>query len=157
MSALSSLLQLILGVTLGLLLLGCGSLAAGYFFFLRLSITPERPVFPEERVTETVSETADSEATAATKAASEAAPVAAEDEPLEPGAYRVRVTWPDGLSLRAEPNLEAEPIGGLAYDEIAIVLESSADGRWERVRLPGSNQEGWIKAGNTERIDSGDE
>ncbi|MEY2856269.1 MAG: hypothetical protein RLZZ74_578, partial [Cyanobacteriota bacterium] len=31
-----------------------------------------------------------------------------------------------------------------------IILEDSADGKWQRVRLE-NEQEGWIKGGNTEK------
>ncbi|NEO88614.1 MAG: SH3 domain-containing protein, partial [Spirulina sp. SIO3F2] len=77
----------------------------------------------------------------------------AEAEPLEPGAYRARVTWPDGLSLRDEPSLDANRIESILYDQEMIVLRSTDDGVWDRVRLPGSNKEGWVKAGNAQRIE----
>ncbi len=154
MSALSNLLQLILGAAIGLAILGLGGAAAGYFVFSQLAVIPQRPVFPEERSDETATPEAPPEAQAqpAPTAAPEPQAAATPQETLEPGAYRMRVTWPDGLSIRAEPALDAEQIGGVAYDEITIVLESSDDGRWDRIRLPGSDLEGWVKAGNAERL-----
>ncbi|NJK99118.1 MAG: SH3 domain-containing protein [Spirulinaceae cyanobacterium SM2_1_0] len=153
MSALSNLLQLIFGVTIGLTILSLGGVAAGYLFFSRLAVTPERPVFTEEVASSPPVTAAASPAGPAADTAEATEVSAAANEVLEPGAYRMRVTWPDGLSLRAEPELDAEQIGGIAYDEIMIVLESSDDGSWDRVRLPGSDEQGWVKAGNAERIE----
>jgi hypothetical protein len=69
---------------------------------------------------------------------------------LPPNAYRALVTWPDGLSLRAEADADAERIGGIESEASIIILEDSADGKWQRVRLE-NDQEGWIKGGNTEK------
>lgn len=73
-------------------------------------------------------------------------------EELEPGAYKARVTWSDGLILRDGPALEANQIGGVAYEQEIVVLKESDDKRWQNIRLPGSAQEGWVKAGNIERV-----
>jgi hypothetical protein len=75
-------------------------------------------------------------------------------QPLEPGAYRARVTWSEGLILRSTPDLDAERLGGIGYNQQIVVLEESADKIWQRIRLEDSEQGGWIKAGNTERIES---
>ncbi|MDB9313448.1 SH3 domain-containing protein [Spirulina sp. CS-785/01] len=165
----SKIAQFILGVISGLFLLGISGAATGYYFFSRMAADPPRPVFSEERPgTETDKDSDDKKApkpeTVAEdqKAAAEAAKEPKEEEPeepeepeeeLEPGAYRAQVTWPDGLSLRDEPSLEAERIGGIAYENEMIILDTSDDGRWERVRLPGTEQEGWVKAGNSEPIE----
>ena len=83
--------------------------------------------------------------------APEAEPEPEVDPELPPNAYRAVVTWPEGLSLRSEPSLDAGRIGGIGADATIIILEDSADGQWQRVRLPWSGQEGWVKGGNTER------
>jgi hypothetical protein len=70
---------------------------------------------------------------------------------LPPGAYKARVTWPEGLSLRDAPNLESNRIGGVAFNQEVFVLKLSDDQRWQQVRLADSEQEGWIKAGNTQK------
>ncbi len=156
MAALSNFLQLLFGVTLGLTILGCGTAAAAYFFFSQMVRTPARPIFPEELATEPAPETAAPAVTSDQTPAPAATPSPAPaPETLEPGAYRVRVTWADGLSLRTEPRTDADTIGGFAYDEIMIVLEQSADGEWDRVRRPGSDQEGWVRSGNAERLEDG--
>ncbi len=48
-------------------------------------------------------------------------------KPLEPGAYQARVTWSQGLSLRSEPNGDAERVGSAAYNQQIVVLGESAD------------------------------
>ncbi|PHK16786.1 peptide-binding protein, partial [Nostoc linckia z13] len=73
--------------------------------------------------------------------------------PLPSGAYRGRVTWAEGLSLRAQPNQDGERIGGVGFNQKIIVLEESEDKAWQKIRLEDSGQEGWVKAGNTEKTD----
>ncbi|NEO26852.1 MAG: SH3 domain-containing protein [Kamptonema sp. SIO4C4] len=170
----SKLAQFILGVVSGLLLLGVSGAATGYYFFSRMAANPPRPVFSEERpdTESTEGENSDSAEDSPPKPETaaedqQANPEDAQDEEpeepeepeeeLEPGAYKALVTWPDGLSLRDEPSLEAERIGGIAYEQEMIILETSNDGRWERVRIPGSDQEGWVKAGNSEPVDEEEE
>ncbi len=63
------------------------------------------------------------------------------------------MTWPDGLSLRSEPNGESESLTGLAYDQEIIILKTSEDGNWEQVRLPNSDRTGWVRAGNSAAIE----
>lgn len=155
----SGVIQLILGMILGVAILGMSGVAAGSYFFNRLSIDPERPTFPEEKTGSTPNSTSSSDASPPNSPGSATETASSSDsrsEVLEPGAFRVRVTWPDGLSLRAEPNLEAEQIGSILYDQEMIVLRSAEDGLWDRVRLPASNKEGWVKAGNAERIKAED-
>jgi uncharacterized protein YgiM (DUF1202 family) len=80
-------------------------------------------------------------------------PSKAPEKPLPPGAYKARVTWSEGLSLRDAPGSEAARIGGVTFNQEVFVLKESDDQRWQQVRLAQGEQEGWIKAGNIERID----
>ncbi|MDY6782872.1 MAG: SH3 domain-containing protein [Cyanobacteriota bacterium] len=151
--------QVILGMIVGLIVLASAGAAAGYYFFSRLSTTPPKPLFSEETPepqTEPPASSVKAEAsTPAVKAETpeEETPEPQKSEELKPGEYKARVTWPDGLSLRDGPNLEAERIGGIGYDEELIVIEDSDDGRWQKVRTPGSDRQGWVKAGNVEKSD----
>jgi len=63
-----------------------------------------------------------------------------------------RITQPIGMVLRQGPSQDTTRIGGLYYNDEIIVIGESADGQWQNVRLPGSGVEGWIKSGNTERL-----
>ena len=82
---------------------------------------------------------------------SEPEPVAREEDSLPDGAYLARVTWPQGLSLRSDPSIEASRIGGVGYNARIIILRTS--GQWQRIRIPSSQQEGWVKSGNVAKID----
>ncbi|WP_323808708.1 hypothetical protein [Nostoc sphaeroides] len=33
------------------------------------------------------------------------------------------------------------------------MLEENQDKSWQKIRLEGSEQEGWVKAGNTQKVD----
>lgn len=161
---LSTSVQFILGFILGITLIAGVSAGLGFLYFKQMSTLPKKPEFsqdtssPETAVeTEKPSETAtDSNVTKnepeATEKTEEVKETVLEPEAeLPPNAYRAVVTWPQGLSLRAEPNLNAGRVGGISYDAKIIILEDSADGQWQKVRVPWSEQEGWVKAGNTKR------
>lgn len=161
----SRIVQLFLGIIIGLSLIVGGAAATGYYFLSRLTEEPPRPVFTEENPQEKAEAEAspeDSPETATetppedTEAAPEPSPSPEpEEDPdeLQGNEYRATVTWPEGLSLRDSPGANAERIGGIAYNKEMIVIEESEDGNWQKVRLPGSGQEGWVKAGNAERVD----
>ncbi|MGB0563959.1 MAG: SH3 domain-containing protein [Spirulinaceae cyanobacterium] len=154
----SGVVQFILGVVLGIAILGMSGLAAGSYFFNQLSKNPARPTFTEENPEPAQTDSPDGSASDETPAPEQPAPAAAapnadSETALEPGAYRVRVNWPDGLSLRDEPSVDANRIESVLYNQEMIVLRSTDDGEWDRVRIPNTNQEGWVKAGNAERLE----
>lgn len=156
--SISGFFQFIIGFTIGVLLLAGSGAAAAYFFLSSLSENPPKPVFSEEQPPEATPTTeeateetqAQGEESTAEDATSNAEP--APTETLEEGAYRARVTWPQGLSLRAEPNQSAERIGGLAYQQEIVVLGTNDDQEWEKVRVSSNGREGWVKSGNTEKL-----
>lgn len=173
---LSATVQFILGFLLGITLIAGLSASAIFLYYRKMSTLPEKPIFSESPSTQELelnttdsstiikesSETAIAQDEAKLSEESNAATleeteqeedteVASETE-LPPNAYRAAVTWPQGLSLRAQPNDDANRVGGIYVDDQIIILENSADGKWQRIRVPGSNQEGWVKAGNTKRI-----
>lgn len=164
---LSTTVQFILGFILGITLIAGVSASLGFLYYKQMSTLPKKPEFSQDTSspeavakTENPSETAtDSNVTideivttGKTEATGETAETTLKSEAeLPPNAYRAVVTWPQGLSLRAEPNLNAGRVGGISYNAKIIILEDSDDGQWQKVRIPWSEQEGWIKAGNTER------
>lgn len=159
---LSATVQFILGFALGISLIVGISGAFVFAYYKKMSILPKKPVFSEATVLEesavepTDIEPLESNTTPEEVAEAEAPekpkPVIKPEEKLPPNAYRATVTWPQGLSLRAEPDINGGRIGGIETKANIIILEDSADGKWQRVRLPWSNQEGWVKGGNTQRI-----
>lgn len=60
---------------------------------------------------------------------------------------------PIGLILREGPGTEHPQAGGVDYNEELIVLEEPADQGWIKVQVASSGQEGWVKAGNTRRLE----
>jgi hypothetical protein len=153
----SATVQFILGFILGISVIAGISGAIIFAYYAKMSALPKKPVFPEatsptaeadiEPIEPLESVTNDDVQTETPPAAEEVKDSEAE---LPPNAYRAVVTWPEGLSLRAEPDADAERIGGIENKSTIIILKDSADGKWQRVKLPWNDQEGWIKGGNTE-------
>jgi hypothetical protein len=170
MNRLSNVFQFIFGFFLGVLLLVAGTAALGFVFFSRLAAPPEKPTFTEEKENPNqVAQEKESPKPESVKPQQEVTkeqptPAASPEEKLEEkkkegeqeklpaGAYKAKVNWSSGLSLRAKPSKEAERIGGVDYNTELIILEKSSDGNWEKVRVAGSDKEGWIKTGNVEKL-----
>lgn len=138
----SSIVKFLIGSILGIAVLISGSLALGYYFMTRLTRTPPRPTFAND-------------VQAASSASTESTPAVADTptpaSPLEPGTYRAQVVYSQGLLLRDSSSVDANQIGGVAYQQPVVVLEESADKNWQKIRLE-SGEEGWVKAGNLERV-----
>ncbi|MCC5623167.1 SH3 domain-containing protein [Nostoc sp. CHAB 5715] len=165
---LSGLIKFILGFFLAIAVLIGGGAAIALYFMNRTGIPPAKPVFSNDspsvkaqapKATEpggakstlkpgTKTESSPSSTSAPTESP-KATPSA---KPLPSGAYRGRVSWSEGLSLRSQPNQEAEKIGGVGFNQKIIILSESEDKSWQKIRLEGSEQEGWVKAGNTEKV-----
>jgi len=149
--------KFVLGVSLAIAILAGSSVAVALYFMYAVTNHPPKPTFANEKVNRklkaapTPKEQAQPEKSITdTDKVAPAAETKSTD--LEPGTYRARVTWEQGLSLRAAPGASAERIGGLDYNQQLVVLEESPDKNWQRVRLADSDREGWIKAGNIEKI-----
>ena len=172
MNRLSNVFQFIIGFILGVLLLVGGVAAVGFVFFSRLTAPPEKPVFSEEKESpnqvaqekespqpesvkpEQQEENATPTPTPSPEVKSEEKKpeTTQEKEKVPAGAYKAKVNWSSGLSLRAEPSKDSQRIGGVDYNTELIVLEKSSDGNWEKVRVVGSDKEGWIKSGNVQKL-----
>lgn len=150
----SSLFQFIIGFFLGVILFGAGVAGGAYFFLTTVVVNPSKPMFEEEKVSENKAEKPKPTATQ-TKAEAKPTPVEEKKETdnIPDGAYKAKVTWSTGLSLRAQPSKDAERVGGIDYNTEIIVLTTSNDNQWQKVRIPTSGVEGWVKAGNTAKIE----
>jgi hypothetical protein len=149
--------KFVLGVAIAIAILIGGSAAVALYFMYRVATHPPKPIFANEQVNQKPKAApALKQQAQPDKPTTARAETPVEEtkstEPLEPGTYRARVTWEQGLSLRAEPGANAERIGGLDYNQQIVVLEESPDKHWQKVRLADSDREGWIKAGNIEKI-----
>ena len=172
MKRFSGLLQFILGFFLGITILVGLTSALGYLMFSRLAATPNKPVFSEENKSKPKATTPDKKASEKSAAKPEASPspkattaspspeVSPSPSPspeakedLPQGAYKAKVTWSGGLSLRSNPSKDSERVSGVDYDDELIVLETSADGVWAKVRSADDGQEGWVKVGNFKKAE----
>ncbi|MBD2411303.1 peptide-binding protein [Nostoc calcicola FACHB-389] len=167
---LSGLVKYILGIFLAIAVLVGGGVAVALYFMNRTGIPPAKPIFSNDspsvkaqapkateaggKPTPTPGATTESSPNpTSTPTPTESPEATPSPKPLPPGAYRGRVSWAEGLSLRAQPNLDGERIGGVGFNQKIIILEESEDKAWQKIRLEDSGQEGWVKAGNTEKTD----
>ncbi|MEH1873707.1 SH3 domain-containing protein [Nostoc sp.] len=164
---LSGFIKFILGFFLAIAVLIGGGAAIGLYFMNRTGIPPAKPVFSNDSPSvkaqaPKATEPKGAKSTPGAKAESSSSPTSTPTEspkaspspkPLPSGAYRGRVSWREGLSLRSQPNQEAEKVGGVGFNQKIIILEQSEDKSWQKIRLEGSEQEGWVKAGNTQKVD----
>jgi hypothetical protein len=165
---LSGFTKFILGFFLAIAVLIGGGAAIALYFMNRTGVPPAKPVFSNDspsvkaqapKATESGRSTTLTPGTKAesspssTSTPSESPIATPSPKPLPSGAYRGRVSWAEGLSLRSQPNQEAERIGGVGFNQKIIILEESDDKAWQKIRLEGSEQEGWVKAGNTKKVD----
>jgi hypothetical protein len=161
---LSNILKIILGVLLAMAILVGGGAALAIYFMNRTSITPPKPVFSNDKASvkaqaaKTPAPGTTTAANSQTKTAPKPKPTPAEsaleqEKPLPPGAYPATVTWPQGLILRAEPEVNAERLGGIGFNAEVVVLELSDDKTWQKIRIESSGKEAWVKAGNTKKVE----
>jgi hypothetical protein len=149
-SGLINLIKFLLGFTLAIALIGLGGVLVARYLITQLTTPPPRPAFANDKPLTTTKTSAASKP-ASTQSAQ--APDDSSTEPaLEPGAYQARVVQPIGLILRDGPGRDSNQIGGIEYNSRVVVLEESPDKAWQRVRLENSDRSGWVKAGNTERV-----
>lgn len=151
---------------LGVCLLAGGTAALGFVFFSQMVAPPPKPLFDAEKQEKDKNPKKEPVAKVSpvkteTKVASEPAKEESKPEPspqeqeekLPQGAYKATVTWPEGLSIRDQAGADASRIGGVMYNDKIIVLETTPDGQWQKIRIVGGTQEGWIKAGNIQKIE----
>lgn len=149
---LSKIAQLLLGVTLGVLIVAGGAVGAVFLFMGQLT-PPTKPKF-----------------------ANSTPKVEKASQPTQPSPqpYAAMVIYYDGLIVRAEPTSDSTTLGVLDFEQRVEVLEASADKKWQKVRVdPGDDfgddipaevageeadpLEGWVSAGNLKRtVDSED-
>jgi hypothetical protein len=145
---LASVAKFVIGVSFAIALMIGGSVVVGLYFMYKVTTHPPKPVFSNEKVNQTAAKVKNLKNPP--QVTTEPSPSETNTAKLAPGTYKARVNWLQGLSLRAEPNVDAERIGGLDNNQRIVVIEESADKNWQKVRLA-DGAEGWIRAGNIER------
>lgn len=155
--SLSGIAKFIIGFFAGIFILAVSGVAAAYYFWTQLSITPAKPIFAEEQPKKAPPAKQASNVQAS-KPKPKSQPASTPSQPpaqqLPPGAYKARVTWSEGLSMRDAPNTNSQRVGGVMFNQEVIVLKQSDDQKWQQVRLANGDQVGWIKSGNTEKVNN---
>lgn len=142
----TGLFKVSVGLFLALALLAGGSLLTAQYFITKLSAPPPKPIYPNDKPM-TSAKTTKAKPAVEKLDAPDDAPL----KPLPAGAFSGRVTQPIGLILRDAPGRNSGQIGGIEYNDKVVVLETSVDGDWQKVRLQTGDREGWVKAGNVEK------
>jgi len=152
----SNFFKFILGFFLAIAILICSGGTIGLYFVNRTSIPPNRPTFANDNPHPKPKPKPKSKPKSLPKIASTPSPTPSPTKSaneLPPGAKRGIVTWPEGLSLRAEPNQDAEKIGGVGANQKIIILSESDDKAWKKIRAEDSQLSGWVKSGNIKQTE----
>ena len=151
---LSNLLKLILGFVMAIAILIGSGVTVAFYFINRNLIPPPKPIFANDGTSlpQEAPQTTEVNIISTPEPTPTETPPETPTETLPPGAYRGRVIWTEGLSVRSEPTLDAPRVAGVGVNEELIILEESQDKRWQKIRTQ-SQQEGWVRIGNTEKID----
>lgn len=147
--SLSGIAKFFIGFVLGIALLVGAGAAAAYYFWTKLSVEPPKHMFPEEQVKQSP---VAKKSTPPASSNQIAKPLTKTPVKLPAGAYKARVSWAEGLILRDAPGADANRTGGVAFNQEVFVIQESDDQRWQKVRVVDGEREGWIKSGNTERV-----
>ena len=139
--------KFILGFLLAIALLALAGVGTTRYFLAQLATPPARPTFANDPSPTPPSAKPSVAPSPPPSPAPAASPTAS---PVAEG-YAARVTQPIGLILRQDPSADAARIGGIEFNQEVTVLEDAPEGAWQRVRLA-NGSEGWIKGGNTERL-----
>ncbi|MBW4588942.1 SH3 domain-containing protein [Aetokthonos hydrillicola Thurmond2011] len=158
----TNILKYTLGFLLAIAILAVGGLIGGLYMMNRTTILPAKPIFANDQASvknqASKSVVVKDQVTSKpeTKNQSPIPTPTPTAKPLPPGAYQARVTWQQGLVLRAQPEQDAERVGGVGFRQKVFVLEQSPDKAWQKIRLQNGDKEGWVKAGNTQQIGKND-
>jgi hypothetical protein len=153
-------IQLLIGILSGLAGLAAILGGVGYYVYVtQMSTRPPKPVFAEERGgSKSIAAKSKTKAKPKTAiAAATPAPVATDllnpenPDKLPPGSYDAKVVWKDGLSLKKEPNIGAEKVGGVAFDAKVAIVKTSDDKQWVLIQSETDNLQGWVRAGNIDK------
>ncbi len=136
MNIIGGFFKFVIGFTLGLTILVGGSAAGIYYFWInKTTITPPKPIFDEETVTKKKNQTP--------------AKTVRKDASL----YKGRIIAIKGVSLRAEPNINADEVSGIVYNEEVTIIEENSEKNWVKVKGKEKDQIGWVKIRNIEKIE----
>jgi cytoskeletal protein RodZ len=148
--------KLLSGFLLAIALVVGGSTYAVQYVIAQFTTPPPRPTFPNDKPA-AKAKPVSAPAKPSPKPSPSPSPSPTPSEtpspkPTEAAGYPARITQPMGLNIREGPSVDANRLSGVDYDQQVIVLEDSEDKEWQRVRVEGTDIQGWIKSGYTERV-----
>ncbi|MDX2096640.1 MAG: SH3 domain-containing protein [Leptolyngbyaceae cyanobacterium bins.59] len=146
----SNLFNFFLGFLLAISLLAGGAILAGRYVVAKLTAPPPKPIFANDKPAPKVTP---SPKPVVRPVATSPEPEASPSPTLQAGTYRAKVVQPIGLVLRDTPSLQGSRLGGVEYNTRVIVLEETSDKQWQRIQVEGGRREGWVKGGNTEKLE----
>lgn len=167
----SGLAKLVLGFFLAIALIGSGGYLAAQYVIAEFTKPPAKPIFPNDKPASkpksvvTTSQPKPSPSPTPPQPSPSVSPspspsvspsptptpsATPSPQPSPTAETQARITISEGLNLRDQPSRDGERVGGVDYNEEVVVLEESPDKEWQRVRVPSTGQEGWIRAGYTE-------
>ncbi|HEY9638905.1 MAG TPA: SH3 domain-containing protein [Coleofasciculaceae cyanobacterium] len=146
--SLSGISKFILGFLLAIALLALAGVGTTRYLLAQLATPPARPTFANDPSPKPANAPASPSAKPSAPSPSPSVTPAA--SPVAEG-YAARVTQPIGLILRQDPSADAARVGGIEFNQEVTVLEEAPDGAWQHVRLS-NGTEGWVKGGNTEKL-----
>jgi hypothetical protein len=161
----SGCLRVMVGIFVAVALLGAGGYVIANYYVKKYGTPPKKPVFAEEYSTPFAAMqtrapnppkptvTPGAIAPGATKTnAPKPTPTPTPSE--VPKGDLAKVVWPQGLLLRDQPGYESGQSGGVDFNTQVYILETSPDQIWQKVQVRGKSLQGWVKAGNLEKIDA---
>ncbi|HEY9907427.1 MAG TPA: SH3 domain-containing protein [Thermosynechococcaceae cyanobacterium] len=142
-------IRVLTGFALAIAVLMGGGYVAAQYLISQFTALPPKPTFPNDKP-------APKPKPAEKPAPPQPAPQPSASVSPSPAAavpgYQARVKLSEGLNLRDKPSRSSSRVAGLDYDDRVVILEETPDKEWQKIRLAENNQEGWIKAGYTERV-----
>jgi pyruvate/2-oxoglutarate dehydrogenase complex dihydrolipoamide acyltransferase (E2) component len=153
----SSVVRALSGFLLAIALIVGGGYLTTQYVIAKFTELPPRPTFPNDKPSPNPAKPATKPAASQPKASPVVAvsPAPAPSATSSPKADQkmARITLGEGLNVRENPSVEAGRVGGVDYNEVVTVVETSPDQEWQKIRVEKSGLEGWIKSGYTEPVD----
>lgn len=151
----SNVVRALSGFLLAIALIVGGGYLTTQFVIAKFTELPPRPTFPNDKPSPNPAKPAAAKSATSQPKASPVVAVSPTPTPsptpsAKPDGNLARVTLGEGLNVRESSSVESSRIGGVDYNEVVTVLETSPDQEWQKVRVEKSGLEGWIKSGYTE-------
>ncbi|MBL1177725.1 SH3 domain-containing protein [Pantanalinema sp. GBBB05] len=155
----SNIVRALSGFLLAIALIVGGGYLTTQFVIAKFTELPPRPTFPNDKPSPNPATSAAAKTVTNQPKTSPAVAVSPSPTPTpsttpspKSDGNVARIALGEGLNVRENPSVEAGRVGGVDYNEVVVVLETSPDQEWQKIRVEKSGLEGWIKSGYTEPV-----